>query len=323
MPARLTKDEFIKRARAKHGDKYDYSEVNYVNGDTKVKIICPIHGAFWQTPHNHLHGKKGRGCPICGKSKPNTTESFIKKARAIHGNKYGYSEVKFTRNKDKVKIICPIHGPFWQEANSHLQGHGCPKCKSEVLSHQYYEFREDKIKSAVREKYGVSSTMQLPSTVNTMEATKIANGTFHSSKSEDKMYKLLCQKFGKDDVIRQYKDVMQYPFLVDFFIPSRRLFIELNANWVHGDHWFDPFKDLLLIQEWIHKSNPSYKSAVRTYTIRDVTKRQIARINHLNYAVFWDKNLADFKEWLAADAPDTHDYVIEYWWKHNKSAVKK
>ena len=319
MPARLTREAFIKRARAKHGDKYDYSKVNYVNGDTKVEIICPIHGAFWQTPHNHLHGKKGRGCPICGKNKPNTTETFIKKARKVHGNKYDYSKVKFTRNRDKVEIICPIHGAFWREANSHLQGHGCPKCKADLLSKQYPEMREAKIKKAIKDKYGVKSTMQLPSTVNLMETTKIATGKYHASESENAMYQLLCQKFGKDDVIRQYKDMQQYPFLADFFVVSRKMFIELNASWTHGTHWFNPFTDLALIQEWGNKKKPSYDSAVRTYTIRDVTKRQIARINHLNYAVFWDKDLSDFKEWLDAGAPDTQDYMKEYYWKNHKN----
>jgi hypothetical protein len=59
----LTKQEFIKRAQKVHGDKYDYSLVEYKNNKTKVKIICPIHGVFEQLPINHL---KGFGCCACG-----------------------------------------------------------------------------------------------------------------------------------------------------------------------------------------------------------------------------------------------------------------
>jgi hypothetical protein len=57
---RLTNEEFIEKARLVHEDKYDYSKVNYINTSTKVCIICPEHGEFWQTPNSHLFGA---GCP--------------------------------------------------------------------------------------------------------------------------------------------------------------------------------------------------------------------------------------------------------------------
>lgn len=60
-----TTEEFIARAREIHSDKYDYSKVEYINCDTKVCIICPEHGEFWQTPYNHINRK--HGCPICSR----------------------------------------------------------------------------------------------------------------------------------------------------------------------------------------------------------------------------------------------------------------
>lgn len=62
----LTTEEFIRRAKRKHGNWYDYSLVDYKDSQTKVKIICPAHGVFEQTPNNHL---KGCGCPECAKLK--------------------------------------------------------------------------------------------------------------------------------------------------------------------------------------------------------------------------------------------------------------
>ena len=131
-----TKEEFIKKAREKHGDKYDYSKVEYINAHTKVCIICPQHGEFWQLPLNHL---SGRGCSKCYADKTrkrltSTIENFIKKAREKHGDKYDYSKVKYVNCMTKVCIICPEHGEFWQRPNSHLSGHGCPKCKRNQLS---------------------------------------------------------------------------------------------------------------------------------------------------------------------------------------------
>ena len=58
-------ENFIEDARKVHGDKYDYSSVKYKNNKTKVSIVCPIHGKFWQTPSHHL---RGEGCPICDES---------------------------------------------------------------------------------------------------------------------------------------------------------------------------------------------------------------------------------------------------------------
>lgn len=64
MIKKLSTEDFIERARKIHGNKYDYSKVIYLNNETKVCIVCPVHGEFWQTPHSHL---KGRGCPECAK----------------------------------------------------------------------------------------------------------------------------------------------------------------------------------------------------------------------------------------------------------------
>lgn len=126
--ARLTTEEFIEQCKKTHGDKYDYSKVEYKGYNVKVEIICKEHGSFWQLPNNH---RRGQGCPVCAKPLQNpfrTVEEFIKKARAIHGDKYDYSKVTNPRSGSKVCIICPIHGEFWQFTNNHLQDCGCPKC---------------------------------------------------------------------------------------------------------------------------------------------------------------------------------------------------
>ena len=121
---RLTKDDFIVKAHTVHNNVYDYSKVNYVNNSTKVCIICPEHGEFWQQPSNHL---LGNGCPKCAGKKFSKID-YIKEANKIHNEKYDYSKLKFKSKKEKVCIICPEHGEFWQIAQSHLAGHGCPQC---------------------------------------------------------------------------------------------------------------------------------------------------------------------------------------------------
>ena len=129
---KLTIKEFIIKARKIHEDKYDYSKADYVNGNTKVIIICPIDGKFSQKPKNHLMGK---GCPKCGietisLKKRSTTKMFIAKAQLIHGNKYNYGKVFYVNAKKDVIIGCPIHGKFSQKPTHHLNRHGCPICQS-------------------------------------------------------------------------------------------------------------------------------------------------------------------------------------------------
>lgn len=117
---------FINKATDIHGDKYDYSLVNYVNSKTKIKIICSIHGEFEQTPDKHIYRKQG--CPHCGGTKKLTIDEFIIKAKSVHSDKYDYSLVNYCDSHNKVKIICPIHGKFEQISYVHLNGNGCPEC---------------------------------------------------------------------------------------------------------------------------------------------------------------------------------------------------
>lgn len=120
-----TTEEFVERAIKIHGNKYDYSKVNYVNKRTNVCIICPEHGEFWQTPGGHLNGQ---GCPFCAGHIQYSTESFIEKAKEVHGNRYDYSKVQYINYKTKVCIICKEHGEFWQAPDNHLHGQGCIEC---------------------------------------------------------------------------------------------------------------------------------------------------------------------------------------------------
>ena len=141
---KLTTEDFIKKSKEKHGNKYDYSESEYVDSKTNVKIICPKHGLFLQNPQSHYSGSE---CPICAKSirvenrlgnKDNIKQTFIDKANLVHKNKYTYEKIKYVNSQTKVCITCPVHGDFMQTPNDHSQGHGCPKCagldKKEYIS---------------------------------------------------------------------------------------------------------------------------------------------------------------------------------------------
>lgn len=120
--------EFIKKAKAIHGDKYNYDGIEYKNNNSNIKINCPIHGYFFQTPGNHTHKTSPQGCPECAGRTNWTQEKFINKAREVHNGKYKYDKVNFINSVRKVIITCPEHGDFPQTPNKHLSGQKCPRC---------------------------------------------------------------------------------------------------------------------------------------------------------------------------------------------------
>ena len=124
---KLSNDVFIINAKEIHGDKYDYSLVYYKGIDKKVKIICPIHGVFEQSPSKHI-GKTKRGCPKCNGGVKINNDEFVKRSKEIHGDKYDYSLVYYINTTTKVKIICKHHGIFEQKPKHHIYGCGCQKC---------------------------------------------------------------------------------------------------------------------------------------------------------------------------------------------------
>jgi len=131
MTRRYTLEEFIEKARKVHGDKYDYSQVDYKQKHSPVKIGCNTCGiVFEQTPHHHEYRK--RGCPKCGGSQKLTREEFIEKAITIHGDKYNYDEVEYQNGNTNVTIGCNTCGSVFEQMPSNhtkkTNPSGCPRC---------------------------------------------------------------------------------------------------------------------------------------------------------------------------------------------------
>jgi hypothetical protein len=121
-----------------HKNKYDYSESEFTDVSTRIKIKCPIHGIFIQLPYNHLAGK---GCAECKRVKMlSGIERFILKSIGVHGEKYDYSKVEYKNNCTSVILTCKLHGEFKQEPRMHISGRGCPTCGRSRTSSQELSF---------------------------------------------------------------------------------------------------------------------------------------------------------------------------------------
>ncbi|UNY40327.1 hypothetical protein KLEP7_gp11 [Pseudaeromonas phage vB_PpeM_ KLEP7] len=221
------KDTFLEKALELHGDKYDYTSVDYVNSKVKVIIICKIHGEFLQTPNCHL---MGQGCPSCALDRKRdrisktrfTTESFVEKAEVVHGNLYDYSKVIYRAYHEKVTILCRKHGGFNQAPAEHLSGSGCKYCHHEKLS-KIKKLSKEYVINLAENKYpdydfseaqynGTSSLAKIKCNIHGIVDVRWSSILFDNSKyccpkCNDK--RLSIQEF-KDKAVTIHKDKYDY-----------------------------------------------------------------------------------------------------------------
>ena len=249
-----TAEAFIEQAKVLHNNKYDYSNVEYINNHTKVCIVCPEHGEFWQTPNCHLNGQ---GCPNCCKNKQITTEGFIKKAREVHGDKYDYSKVNYVNNRTKVCIICPEHGEFWQTPDRHMRGQGCFNCgvlkraEKERLTTDMFIERAKKVHG---DKYDYSKAQYVDATIKICIICP-EHGEFwqkpfdhlngrgcyicnrNGGQIEEALYQYFLAKYGK--ALRNARFDWLGRQSIDIYLPEYKIGIEYQ-----GEQHFIPFKHL-------------------------------------------------------------------------------
>lgn len=320
---KLTRDQVIEKFKAVHGDRYDYSSIEYVNMSTPVTIICPEHGEFRQFPTNHI---KGVGCPSCGGNKrmstdefkkllleryPGTgisfdkveyvnnhtpvtlvcpkhgefsrwpssliknmecpecqkarlsahfssnTEEFVKKAAAVHGDKYSYQKVEYSNHTTPVLITCPEHGDFLQTPMTHLAGSGCPECgnkamwdkrgridtdtwveRAKAVHGDRYDYAESEYTGG-HEKVKITCRRHGPFW---QDAYAHANGQgcpqcgneLSRSADEDELFEFMKSILPDEDVESGNRRVL-HPLELDIYIPSRNIAIEYDGLYWHNE----------------------------------------------------------------------------------------
>lgn len=366
---RMSLDEFVTRAREIHGDKYDYSRVVMAGNSVKVEIICPIHGVFLQAPVKHLAGRgcTHKEC-IAAKKIATTRARFgvdnamqcrdvVKKLEENNLKKFGVKnpmqspEVKakaVATNLDKYQVPYTCMADSVKdkrtETNNKKFGGNSPMCspamrgKAEATMLRKYNVKhalqsevcQAKRAATLMANFGVENPMFSVEVKRKVVETKRKNHTEASSKPEDLLYKLLCDCFGVDDVVRQYRSDAYSSngnqHCCDFYIKSRDMYIELNGDLSHGGHWYDADsdRDAEKLEKWeiakhgenlvyVNKKN-RYEGAIDVWTGKDVIKRRDAANSNLNYIVFWDVKLRDAAVWFALNCPDGQDWRCEYSW---------
>ena len=171
---------------------------------------------------------------------------------------------------------------------SHLGKHHTEEAKAKISEHS--NNNREKAKLTCIEKYGCEHPFNNFFVKEKVFKTKKINGTFNSSKPETNYYYKLCEKYGKKNVLRNYKSQL-YPFYCDFYIKSKSLFIELNLHWTHGGKPYDPndkeCQEKLAIWQEKSKTSQFYRNAIQRWTVRDLEKQKIAKENNLNYVMYY------------------------------------
>lgn len=246
MPRKLNKERFVKLANEVHKGKYIYTEVEYKNSRTKVCIICPTHGTFWQNPNSHL---QGCGCPKCQTQKRRRTlEEFIERANIVHQGKYKYDKSVYINDRTEMRITCPKHGDFLQKVAYHLNGNGCPKCavenrtsnkeelikKASIVHNGKYDY--SKVNDcSVNEKVCIICPehrefwQRMHDHLNGCGCPQCANKL---SKGEDELFEFV--KSLSEDSIQRERTVIT-PYEIDVYIPSKKIAIEYNGLAWHSE----------------------------------------------------------------------------------------
>ena len=177
-----------------------------------------------------------------------------------------------------------------------------------------------RLKATCLKTYGVDSYSKTDAFKKTMSDSSAiwVPKMFVTKKSKGNLNTSCVENYIANDLSgfeREYVSE-RYPYHSDFYDSDRNLFIEVNAHWTHGGHWYDTFSafDANKLMDWQAKSSSYIDKAIKTWTVSDVAKRQCARDNKLHYITFWDSQGSDFDLWLAMGMPDGQDWRQEYSW---------
>jgi very-short-patch-repair endonuclease len=279
----MTKEEFVERSRQMQRKKYDYSHLKFTGLGTTYEFLCEKHGYFKQKGTLHINGFEG--CEKCAQFYKrdsrlrNYIAYFLAEAKKIHNDKYDYSRVKYdgdtkeTGYNKKIEIICPVHGSFFQNPTTHLQGGGCFKCGKDKLAKLFAKSQSEFIEQSNKIHHSKYSYEHVEY-INTNSQVKIIcpeHGEFKQRpakhlkgqgcpkclhKGEGRLAKIL---FEKHVVFREFViDTKRY----DFYLPEYNLLIERDGEQHYSlEKSFSKLEGLTKEQSYaLQKDNDEFKT---------------------------------------------------------------
>lgn len=240
----LTEEEFFRRVKKAHGDRYDLSKTVFSGSKTPVVVTCKIHGEFSTKPHNF---SKGTNCPKCARIEASLktrkgTAYFVAKFREVHGDKYTYPERVDSINK--IEITCTEHGVFLQNVHDHIRGHGCPRCfyDDTGTAFTYEEFWKKHGRDGYIMK-GFTKAVE-PATITCLEHGLTYETTPHDfavspggrcpqCANVSSPHRAVLNMFPNEAVEVNSRNIIK-PYELDVYYPEHRLAVEVNGLYFHS-----------------------------------------------------------------------------------------
>lgn len=220
------------------------------------------------------------------------TRQYKKRCRVIHNNKFNYDKTKFKTTRENVIVTCPLHGDFEQNANHHLRGIGCPKCKTEVLRNSFISTKDEFVRKA-NIVHSNAFDYSLFDYINSWTKGKITctncqtvfeqhpnshlNGRACPVCKSSRGEKFLLKIFQKHNInfVKEYKiPGTNYLFRYDFYLPDHNLLIEF-----HG------------IQHFKAREFFGGEEALKDTQRRDIFKKELAKLARINIIYFTYRHL--------------------------------
>lgn len=300
-----TTEQFIKKAKSIHGDKFNYSKTIYIGWNKEIIVICKLHGEFKCLPNNHLRGKFG-GCQLCNTKKKITTEQFIKKAKNIFSD-YDYSKTTYVNSYTQIKVICKLHGEFNSYPSIFLKGEGCPVCipRRETIINKEKEKNKFIIKA--NKIHNNKYNYDLVNYINNKTKVKIIcpkHGAFFQTPDKH-LHGNGCSKcIGRNRTTEEtIKDIENmYPSMYDL---SKFKYINSTTNGKicckKHNYWFEDNYHKLMTstnrrccaKEWQSNPNLYIKEMLDKYKIKNFTEYSFDDCKNINKLLF-DFYLPDY-----------------------------
>ena len=245
-----------------------------------------------------------------GVDNPMKNKNVVDKGKETCRNKYGVIRASLLKEyQDKVKetnmkrygVEVPLQNKEinkkWHETCYMNFGTYSPLANKEIY---------DKAEETTYKKYGVYCIFNTKENREKLLSEKTKqkryetlrrNHTFNTSKIEETIYGKLIDIYGKNDILREYKDKDRYPYRCDFYIKSLDLFIEVQGYYTHGKEPYNPnsIKHQILVQKYKERYGPNCQ-AITIWTIKDVEKRNKAKENNLKYLEIFHKDILKIKQ---------------------------
>lgn len=287
-----------------------YGNKNYRNSEKNKKTCLEKYGVEYPMQNKDIYEKVKKTClKKYGVDNVFKSQIYQDKAKSTKLEKYGdehYTNIEKTKQTMMMRYNKSSYLETDEISELRHSGANNEKVKKTCLERygvEHYSQSDDwkdKNKKTCLERYGVERYVYTDEYKNKVYETKKINKTFNISNIET----ILIDYFNQNNINYKYQYKSdKYPFMCDFYFPDSDAYVEIQGNWTHGDHPYDPNdeNDLKILEKWENKNTKYYKNAIHVWTISDPHKRTVALENDIKFIEIFSINFKNILDILKSN----------------------